>query len=221
MVRLENDYWPLAEGPWAGGEGMAFRRAWLAALRSSTSVREVAHALLQLEAALRPVAFVPEWRGSEPNSTAAAAAAAAATPAGGSRPASRAVSRAPSGLDLQGLESQGAQQSADLSASQAGTEGGAGGPATRGGFDAAAAAAAARAADPYDVRYEKLVPAGWEVDKRHHSARVHGINRLPCAMARKVGAIAPGRGMRQKRAQQLAVCALHHPSASQPAGRQS
>lgn len=186
VVRLELDYWPLAEGPWAGGEGMAFRRSWLAALRSAGSVREVAHALLQLEAALRPVAFVPEWRGSEPNS-AAAAAAAAATPAVGSRPASRAVSRAPSGLDLQGLESQGAQQSADLSASQAGTEGGAGGPATRSGFDAAAAAAAARAADPYDVRYEKPVFGGWEMDKRHHSARMHGVNRLPRAMARKVG----------------------------------
>lgn len=182
VVRLEREFWSLAEGPWAGGEGMAFRQQWLAGLRSASSVGEVAHALLQLEAALRPLAFVDEWRGGEAGGAAGAAGAAADKPGGdkgptASRPPSRTVSRAPSGADLASLAGGQASQQGELSASLAALDGT---PAS------AAAAAAARAADPYDIRYEKVVMGGWEMNKRMVVARMHGVNRLPLALARKV-----------------------------------
>jgi hypothetical protein len=168
---------------------MHWRQQWLAALRSATSVREVAQMLLQLEAELRPLAFKPEWRVTEntaglaPTGTNGGPAGAASTPGagqgGGSRPPSRTVSRAPSTADLEGMAAGEEQLNGEVSASlAAGTEGGE--------VDGSAAAAAARAADPYDVRYERPVMKGWEVDRRHHSARVHGVNRLPLAALRKV-----------------------------------
>ena len=43
-----------------------------------------------------------------------------------------------------------------------------------------------RGPDPYDIRFERLVHAGWEMDKRHHSARVAAVNRLPHALLKKV-----------------------------------
>lgn len=194
LVRLERELWPLAEGPWAGGEGMAHRQAWLAGLRSAGGVREVAHALLQLEAALRPLALDEEWRGGEARGGGSVAPAAlpgpgaAGTPAGGgSRPASRAVSRAASGVDLDSLAG-GASQGGEGSASQAGVGGD--GPA---GTAAAAAAAAARAADPYETRAERVdreFKGNWEMDRRQHAARLRGVNRLPLSLARKVRASA-------------------------------
>ena len=192
LVRLERELWPLAEGPWGGGQGMAHRQRWLAGLRSAGGVREVAHALLQLEAALRPLALDEEWRGGEaggsggaaaPAAPADAGAGAAGTPAGGaSRPTSRAVSRAASGVDLDSLAggpSQGGEASASLAA------GGDGTAATA----AAAAAAAARAADPYETRAERVdreFKGTWEMDRRQHAARLRGVNRLPLALVRKV-----------------------------------
>jgi hypothetical protein len=183
VVRIENAFWGLAEGPWAGGGGMHFRQQWLSALRSAGSVREVAHALLQLEAALRPLAFAPGWRGEE----AAAAAPAAAAAAGGteagrsqSQPPSRSVSRAPSAADLEAMAAA-AQPSGGEESGSIAVAGGAG-EAEGGG-----ATAAARAADPYDLRYERPVMKGWEMDRRHHVARQLGVNRLPHALARKVG----------------------------------
>ena len=189
VVRLEREYWSLAEGPWAGGEGMAFRQQWLAGLRSASSVGEVAHALLQLEEALRPLAFADEWRGGEAGGAAGAAGAAGAVPekgagekgAAASRPPSRTVSRAPSGADLASLAGGQTSQQGELSASLAALDGT---PAS------AAAAAAARAADPYDIRYEKMVLGGWEMNKRMVVARMHGVNRLPLALARKVRRVA-------------------------------
>jgi hypothetical protein len=182
VASIESTFWSLAEGPWAGANGMNFRQRWVAALRSASSVREVAHALLQLEAALRPLAFVPAWR-AEQLAAAAPTAPAGALAAGGSRsqPPSRTVSRVPSAADLEGL-SAAAQAGSEVSASL--TAAGRGGVAVE--LDGMTPAAAARLADPYDVRYEQAVMKGWEVNRRHFVAREHGVNRLPLPLARKV-----------------------------------
>jgi hypothetical protein len=159
-AKAEREFWALAEGPWAAvdGSGMQFRNAWSAAVRGAGSASDLATALLQLEAALRPVALDPAWHGV---SVPAAAAA-------------------------EGVKAEGGDAGAGPS------EG------------AAAAAYAARAAaDPYDIRSEKVVKGGWEVDRRSHAARAALVNRLPAALVHRAARAAGRRpipGLRWRRA---------------------
>lgn len=111
----------------------------------------------------------------------AGAAAANKTPA-----PSHAVSRAASAVDL---------------AAMAGVGGG--GEGQEETLDSRALAAAARAADPYDIRFEKLFGAGWEVNKRAHAVRAAGINRLPLAVLRRVRVVDWGGALGHRTAQAL------------------
>lgn len=157
MSKVEREFWALAEGPWAEerGGGMRFRNNWAIAVRASSSAGELAQCVLQLEAALRPIAFKDDWHGK-------AGEAPTAKPAG----VGRTVSRSESVADLQA-----AGPSEDQEGSQQ-HEGGQG---------------RWPRSDPYDVRFERPVFGGWEMDRKHHSAHTADINRLPLDLLRKVG----------------------------------
>ena len=62
LAKMEKEFWPLAEGPRSSADGgHIFRNQWIASLRSCTSVRRFKHLLLQLEASLRAICFLPDW----------------------------------------------------------------------------------------------------------------------------------------------------------------
>ncbi|KAK9868990.1 hypothetical protein WJX84_004562 [Apatococcus fuscideae] len=61
LIKAERELWGLLEGPWAGGQGMAYRRAWGHQVRSATSASQLAAAAEVLEMALRRIALPPTW----------------------------------------------------------------------------------------------------------------------------------------------------------------
>lgn len=67
ISRIEREFWALADGPWATepGGGMQYRTRWISSMRSAENAAELAAYLVQLESALRPIAFVDEWYGTE------------------------------------------------------------------------------------------------------------------------------------------------------------
>ena len=150
---MEQEWWPLLEGRWAGEGGPAFRLGWRERTRAAGSVRQLAQRLLELEGAVRDVALKDEFRA--PPGAAAAAQAAALAAAQRTPSDSRAISRAASGVDL-AADGGGRLDSQEPEDSGAGDARGSGAEPEVLPFKPHALSAAARASDPYDVRYEKV-----------------------------------------------------------------
>ncbi|GAB4819339.1 hypothetical protein N2152v2_006385 [Parachlorella kessleri] len=170
--KVERDFWQLLEGPWAegSGRGMAHKNAWLASVRSATTVEQLAKAVVALEAALRPVALAPDWRVGE------SAGADARTPA-----ASQAVSRVVSMADL--ASGAGGEDACGAAAGKVPDTTTKGEPQDT---PQPPRPLAGKAADPYDLKNDTAVLRGmWEIDRRSHAAQVAGVNRLPKALLRK------------------------------------
>jgi hypothetical protein len=125
------------------------------------SVTQIAKAVLQLERELRPIAFMRDWFGEEGEMHAMHDGAGQAPRDGpSSGTSSRAVSRTASAADLRTTVSQGMAQAVDAQGSVS--------------------------YDPYDIRFERRVTGGWEVNRRHHAAQISGVNRLPYFLVKKV-----------------------------------
>lgn len=165
VLKVEREFWGLAGGPWADGKagGMQFRAQWAMQLRSAMNVAQVAKAVLQLEGELRPIAFVRDWHGEDGE----IALHIGTRDGASSGTSSRAVSRTASAADLRTSLSQATGQPIDASLEMGNAQG--------------------NSFDPYDIRFERCVKAGWEVNRRHHAAHVSGVNRLPLFLVRKVG----------------------------------
>lgn len=173
VSKVEREFWALAEGPWASepGGGMQYRARWAATVRSTNGAADLAQSILQLESVLRPIAFSSSWFGEDK--------ADGATGAGGgntSHPGSRAMSRAPSMGDILQSGGGGGASGSQAAIENEGEDGDAGGSQARG----------QTSADPYDIRFEKLVMGGWEMDRRSHAAHAARVNRLPRSLLKKV-----------------------------------
>ena len=168
VSKVEREFWALAEGPWSSepGGGMQYRARWAASIRSANGPTDLAQSILQLESVLRPIAFTPSWFGEE--GTDGAAHTGGATP----QPGSRVISRATSMADLHPAGgSQAALETGDDDYGIGGSQ---------------ARDRSTSGADPYDIRFEKLIVGGWEMDRRSHAAHAAGVNRLPRSLLKKV-----------------------------------
>ncbi|KAL0019631.1 hypothetical protein WJX77_005620 [Trebouxia sp. C0004] len=60
-MRLEREVWGALDGPWGSDTWMGWRRDWAQKVRTATTAEPIAHAILELEALLRPAVFTSIW----------------------------------------------------------------------------------------------------------------------------------------------------------------
>lgn len=62
LSKMEREFWPLADGPWASSDGgHHFRNAWIARVRDAASLDMLKDLLLQFEGSIRQICFLPDW----------------------------------------------------------------------------------------------------------------------------------------------------------------
>lgn len=184
IVKVEKEFWSLAEGPWAGvgGDSQMFRSRWSSRLRSFKSLTDIVNSLLTLENSLRYIAFKSDWHGLGEDQ-------------------SMFDSKIESSTGIHGSYKKNKSGHGSLSSTRAGT------PCKRDdvslnlGVDAYFSskknskfrrqrphvflADSEVDTDPYTTRYEKMVKSGWEINQRHKSHRISGLNRLPLQLIQK------------------------------------